>query len=74
VKHKGTGKIVEKEDIPKWKGTPKGRGPFERTACGAHVTPGLVANTKRGVNCGACKRTRLYKESTDGQETTTRSG
>jgi hypothetical protein len=53
--------MVEKKDIPQWKGKPQGAGPFEHTACGANVKPTQIAATKASVNCQSCRRTRLWK-------------
>lgn len=59
--HLGTGKMVEKKDIPSYKGKPPGDGPFERTACGVYASPKHVGHTKKGVTCGSCRRTHLYR-------------
>ena len=72
--HLGTGKFIEKKDIPQWRGVPPGKGPFERVACGAYMSSTVVAHTKRGVTCQSCRRTKLYKEFVDGQETPKGSG
>lgn len=61
--HLGTGVMIEKKDIPQYKGKPQGRGPFERTACGVYVNPAKsLAATMREVTCQSCKRTRAYRE------------
>jgi hypothetical protein len=53
--------LVEKKDIPQWKGKPPGRGPFERTACGVYTQADCIAKSKRGVTCQSCKRTHAYR-------------
>ena len=54
--------MVEKKDIPSWKGKPQGMGPFERTACGVYVKPRQTTTTKEEVACKSCRRTHAWKE------------
>lgn len=62
IVHFGTGKQVDRSEIPPWKGKPSGTKPIERTACGSYVLLERVVHAQKGVTCVACKRTHLYQD------------
>jgi len=59
--HFGLGQMIEKKNIPSYKGTPSGTGPFERTACGVYVLPNKATISKSEVLCNLCTRTRTFR-------------
>jgi len=59
--HFGLGQMIEKKNIPSYKGTPSGTGPFERTACGVYVLPNKATISKSEVLCNHCTRTRTFR-------------